>query len=186
MLRNPFLGLTSAAFKPDWAELRQAVNDCIKISEHGDCSKGPHGPIQEWDVSAATDMLSLFSHRFEFDQDLSKWDVSAATNMELMFSSAYVFNQDLSKWDVSSVTNMMSMFLKAAAFNQDLSKWDVSKVTYMTFMFSGTSAFKRELCGAAWVNSKANKNGMFLNSPGAISSTACTTAVEGHEGGVHG
>ena len=78
-------------------------------------------------------------------------------------------------WDVSGVTEMGKIFSHASAFNQDLSKWDVSAVTGMGSMFHGASAFKRELCGVAWVNSKAGKSDMFTESPGLISSTVCTT-----------
>merc|ERR1712037_178435 len=92
-----------------------------------------------------------------------------------MFSRASAFNQDLSKWDVSAVTVMSYMFSSASAFNHDLSNWDVSAVTDMRHMFYGASAFKRELCGVAWVNSKAYKIDMFVDSPGSISSTVCTT-----------
>ena len=122
----------------------------------------------------------MFESAYEFNQDLSKWGVSAVTNMEAMFYDASTFNQDLSKWDVSAVTNMETMFRLAAAFNQDLSKWDVSAVTNMEGMFYGASAFKRELCGFAWVNSKAVKTDIFTDSPGSISSTACTTARPGN------
>merc|ERR1712032_1435764 len=103
-------------------------------------------------------------------------DVSAVTDMWAMFHGASTFNQDLSKWNVSAVADMWAMFSGASAFNQDLSKWDVSAVTDMGYMFQGASAFKRELCGVAWVNSKADKTDMFTDSPGSISSTACTTA----------
>merc|ERR1712032_1487605 len=95
---------------------------------------------------------------------------------KLVFSGASAFNQDLSKWDVSAVTSMWNMFSGASAFNQDLSKWDVSAVADMEGMFYGASAFKCELCGIAWVKSKAKKRGMFMDSPGSISSTVCTTA----------
>ena len=121
------------------------------MSPIGDCSEGPHGSIGDWDVSGVTQMAEIFSHAKAFNQDLSKWDVSAATNMGSMFSSASTFNQDLSKWDVSAVTNMGHMFHRA-------------------------SAFKHELCGDAWVHSKADKTDMFTDSPGSMASTVCTTA----------
>merc|ERR1712222_258740 len=136
--------------------------------------------LSKWDVSAVTNMGSMFSGTSSFNQDFSKWDVSGVTHMGSMFQGASAFNQDLSKWDVPAVTYMEtymgSMFYGASAFNQDLSNWDVSAVTNMAYMFHRASAFKRELCGVAWVNSKADKTDMFTNSPGLISSTVCTTA----------
>ena len=82
-------------------------------------------------------------------------------------------------WDVSGVTKMGEMFSDASDFNQGLSKWDVSAVTGMWYMFYGASAFKRELCGVAWVNSKADISDMFIDSPGSISSTVCSAARPG-------
>ena len=172
------LSLATAAFRPQSKDqLQSAVKQCINISPIGDCSDGAHGSIQDWDVSAVTVMSEMFMGASAFDQDLSKWDVSAVTNMGDMFLSASAFNQDLSNWDVSAVTNMGAMFYGALAFNQDLSKWDVSAVTDMRFMFEDAPAFNRELCGDVWVKSKADKEGMFVNSPGSISSTVCTTAI---------
>merc|ERR1712032_1133434 len=116
-----------------------------------------------------------------FNQDLSKWDVSAVSavsGMMGMFAAASAFNQDTSKWDVSAVTDMRGMFADASAFNQDLSKWDVPAVTDMTRMFYHASGFNRELCGDYWVQSEADKDDMFMDSPGSISSTACTTAKQ--------
>ena len=121
-------------------------------------------------------MLGVFQDASDFNQDLSTWDVSAVTDMRHMFAGASAFNKGLSKWDVSKVTDMWFMFYGASAFNQDLSKWDVSAVTDMSDMFFGASAFSQELCGVAWVNSKADKSGMFTDCPGSISSTVCTTS----------
>ena len=193
------------AFKPQSKdELNAAVDQCIQLSPIGDCSKGPHGSIVDWDVSAVTDMTAMFSDASTFNQDFSAWDVSAVTDMSYMFFHASAFNQDLSAWDVSAVTDMSGMFYNASTFNQDLSAWDVSAVTDMTRMFSyasafnqdlspwdvsavtdmqnmfyGASAFQYKLCGAAWVHSKANKHGMFLASLGSISSSACATTTAG-------
>ena len=129
------------------------------MSPIGDCSESQHGPIADWDVSAVTDMRSIF--------------------FRLMFSGASAFNQDLSNWDVSVVAYMDHMFSDAKSFNQDLSDWDVSAVSHMQFMFSGASAFKHELCGIDWVKSKAKKRGIFKGSQGSISSTVCTTTSDG-------
>merc|ERR1712216_653515 len=105
-----------------------------------------------------------------------KGDVSAVTNMGSMFSGAFAFDQDLSRWDVSAVTNMGSMFSNARSFNHDLSRWDASAFTDMTFMFMRADAFMCELAGMDWVNSKANKRGMFMDSSEPISSTVDRTA----------
>ena len=149
------------------------------MSRIGECSKGQHGPIQDWDVSAVTNMKGMFYGDTLFNQDISKWDVSAVTDMWFMFASVIAFNQDLSKWDVSAVADMGGMFSGASTFNQDLSNWDVSAVTEMENMFFGASVFNRELCGSAWVQSKADKTDMFIGSPGSISSTVCETAKKG-------
>ena len=179
-------------------ELFHAVDDCCRdeISSEGDRLTRLYGPIGKWDVTKVTDMSKIFSDLDYFDYALSDWDVSRVTNMHGMFASALYFNQDLSKWDVSRVTNMRGMFDNAVSFNQDLSKWDVSRVTDMHMMFSYAKSFNQDLsywdvsrvihmqwmfddaisfnqtlCGAAWVNSKASKVGMFTSSPGSISDT---------------
>merc|ERR1711871_349292 len=113
------------------AELKLAVNYCLRLSAVGDCSAGPLGPIRSWDVSAVNDMHLMFGGRNRFNQELSFWDVSAVTDMGAMFYDAQSFNEDLSLWDVSTVTNMGAMFAYAQSFNQDLSSWDVSAVTDM-------------------------------------------------------
>ena len=155
-------------------ELKRAVNDCCgdRIS-----SEGKHGPIAEWDVSQVTDMAEMFLDIDTFNSDLSNWDVSRVTDMCAMFADAHSFNQDLSNWDVSRATDMGAMFGAAESFNQDLSYWDVSRVTSMQWMFENTISFNQTLCGAAWVNSKASKNGMFARSPGSISDTVCGTCM---------
>ena len=70
---------------------------------------------------------------------------------------------------------MNKIFYFASAFNQDLSKWDVSAVTDMGAMFNGATAFTIKLCGAAWMNTKANKQSMFIDCPGWILPKVCKT-----------
>ena len=149
-------------FSPSRDELRRAVDCCLGVSSDGN-------------VSQVTDMSKLIYNIDTFDYDLSDWDVSRVTDMREIFFYAESFNQDLSNWDVSRVTSMKAMFSDAKSFNQDLSKWDVSLVVDMQFMFYDTSSFQQTLCGAAWVNSKALKEGMFHLSPGSISDTVCGT-----------
>ena len=93
-----------------------------------------------------------------------------------MFYGAGAFNGDLSKWDVSRLKDMTHMFYNAYSFNGDLSKWDVSSVKHMDAMFCNAAFFEQNICGAAWVYSKASKVDMFAGSSGSISPTACTSA----------
>ena len=87
------------------------------------------------------------------------------------------FNGDISNWDVSRVTYMSHMFGLTTAFNGDISTWNVARVTDMGMMFCSAESFRRSLCGAAWVNLKADKTDMFYDSPGSISKSPCTTAT---------
>merc|ERR1712032_1107845 len=132
--------------------------------------------ISKWDVSKVTDMTGMFTHAESFQSDVSKWDVSSVTNLDNMCEGAKSFQSDISKWDVSKVTAMTAMFMHASSFNVDISKWDVSRVSDMTAMFMGAKSFEQELCGAAWVRSKARKEKMFQDSAGSISRTVCTFA----------
>merc|ERR1719331_1533084 len=119
----------------------------------------------------------MFQSVTTFNGDISKWDVSRVTDMSGMFFETESFNGDISKWDVSSVTDMNAMFFDAQAFNGDISKWDVSKVTNMDYMFRGAMLFTRNLCGAAWIDSKASQNDMFADSSGSISRSVCTATT---------
>ena len=127
------------------AELKAAIDLCIgTYSRVGDCAKGPHGPIGQWDVSAITDMSYLFEDAALFNSNISKWDVSAVKTMKGMFHRSTSFNIDISKWDVSSVINMQNMFRQATAFSSDISKWDVSSVSDMGAMFWVAPSFNTD------------------------------------------
>ena len=77
---------------------------------------------------------------------------------------------------MSSVTNMEGTFLSSVSFNGDISQWDVSSVTDMDGMFCNAASFKQNLCGSAWVHSKASRKLMFVGSFGSITQTVCTLA----------
>ena len=136
-----------------------------------------NGDISKWDVSSVEDMSAMFWGATFFNRDISKWDVSSVIEMARMLSNAQYFASDISKWDVSSVTEMESMFSGATMFNFDISKWDVSRVSNMNRMFADTASFNQNLCGYAWVNSKATKKDMFVGSSGSIPSTVCETTA---------
>lgn len=119
----------------------------------------------------------MFSVERSFNSDISRWNVASVTNTKQMFYRATSFNGDLSNWDVSSVTSMERMFYHAASFNRDLSGWEVSRVTSMYRMFYSATSFARILCGAAWVQSQADKDEMFAGSPGSISNVCISTSA---------
>ena len=48
----------------------------------------------------------MFYGAESFNQPLNNWNVSNATNMDGMFRDAESFNQPLNNWDVSKVKNM--------------------------------------------------------------------------------
>ena len=77
------------------AELKSAVHACLRMSQKGGYSYGPHGAIGEWDVSRVTDMSGMFSGANSFDDDISQWDVSSAADVSGMFFKATAFDGDL-------------------------------------------------------------------------------------------
>ena len=103
--------------------------------------------------------------------------MSSITDMSHVFFNARLFEGAISKWDVSNVRDMSGMFQYASSFNGDISRWDVSSVVNMDSMFQDAVSFDQNLCGAAWVHSKASKNLMFEESFGSISQTVCTSVL---------
>jgi len=141
-------------------ELRTAVGKCLDYSPKGDCSKGPHGHMREWDMSRMRDMSSIFLGESSFNGDISKWDVSHVTDMNRMFMSTKSFNGDISTFDTSSVKDMSSMFAYSTMFNGDISNLDVSSVKNMHGMFSVATSFNGDI--SKWdVSSVTNMHGMF-------------------------
>ena len=107
---------TQAVFAPLTRHaLRTAASACCSETPDGSCPNfaisndatgNPYGAIGDWDVSAVTEMFSVFSSKSDFNQDLSKWNTGAVTRMESMFSYATAFNGDVSTWNTGAVTNM--------------------------------------------------------------------------------
>lgn len=91
--------------------------------------------FNNWDVSAVTDMNTLFYNCENFNADISAWNMQNVKVTANMFYNAKKFNQPLNTWNVSAVTNMNNMFYGAEAFNQPLDNWNVSAVTTMNNMF---------------------------------------------------
>jgi len=64
------------------AELQTAVRE---YNANPDAATATDGPIADWDVSAITDMGSLFNGLKNFNADISGWDTSSVTAMSHMF-----------------------------------------------------------------------------------------------------
>jgi surface protein len=66
---------------------------------------------------------------------ISTWATGGVTDMSTLFSGAYSFNEDIGAWDTSGVTDMYGMFTYASAFNRDIGSWATAGVTTMDRMF---------------------------------------------------
>ena len=136
--------------------------DVSKITEMSylfkDLGRVDFSGIEKWNVSNVTDMSSMFSGCYSFNQPLEKWDVSNVTDMSFMFDNCYNFNQPLEKWDVSKVIVMESMFEHTINFNQPLAKWAIKgkKECKFNFMFNCAKSFNQDL--SSWDLSKVNKD----------------------------
>ncbi len=122
--------------------------------------------------SNVTDLSYMFPGAEVFDQDISTWDVSHVTNMSSMFTDAYIFNNGGAAltWSAgtgtSNVTNMSGMFQGATLFNQDIGGWNVSNVTNMSGMFGRASVFNNGGVALDWTagtgtSNVTNMSGMF-------------------------
>ena len=71
-----------------------------------------YGPIGDWDVSAVTDVIGLFTFLPAFNDDISKWNTASVSSMRSMFYGSYSvagkFNQNLASWNTARVTNVGS------------------------------------------------------------------------------
>jgi len=132
-------GYTRTAFAfTSKAQLQDAVNLWTGTPAERTAAIYAYGQINTWDVSAITDMASLFSGKSTFNSSISNWDVSNVTTMQLMFFNATAFNQPINNWNVEKVVNMSNMFLGANAFQQPLNLWDVNALTNGAFFMGET------------------------------------------------
>ena len=67
-----------------------------------------YGKIEDWDVSAVTDLSQLFKEMDAFNADISAWNTSAVTNMSKMFYNAKAFNQAIGAWNTSAVSGPLT------------------------------------------------------------------------------
>ena len=133
-------------------------------------SKDKNADLNDIDVSAITNMDSLFFRSNIGDIDLSRWNVSNVKSMNNMFyecknftgkglenwdvknviemngtfAGCTNFNGNVSNWNISKCTNIGGLFCRCPNFNANLSKWDVSNVTNMINLFNGCTSFTGE------------------------------------------
>ena len=118
-------------------------------------------PFKNIVTTLMTDMSSLFTNTYTFNQDIGSWDTSNVTNMSTMFNSAYAFNQNIGSWNTSKVTTMSNIFYQAKVFNQDIGSWDTSNVTNMSTMFNSAYAFNQNI--GSWNTSKVTDMSNMFN-----------------------
>ncbi|MCX8483252.1 MAG: BspA family leucine-rich repeat surface protein, partial [Crocinitomicaceae bacterium] len=97
------------------------------------------------DLSAVTDMSSMFEGATLFNSDISTWETSNITNMAYMFESATTFNQNIGGWNTSNVSYMHGMFFNASLFNQDIGLWNTNNVIRMDDMFHNATSFNQDI-----------------------------------------
>ena len=127
-----------------WSSMQQAFRVCSNLTGFS-ATDTP-------DLSAVTDMRSMFEGAASFNGDLSTWDVANVTTMSSMFAYATSFNGDLSAWDVANVTTMSSMFYNATSFNQNLGNWHFNPQVNLSHMlsFSGMDCDHDSGMGNIW------------------------------------
>jgi surface protein len=129
-------------------DIHSLVEECLAEDAAGDCADLYDGcAIGDWDVSAVTDMRSLFEDYADFDQPIGLWDTSSVTDMSSMFYGANSFDQPIGDWDVSAVTDVTYMFYDAYAFNEPIGDWELNSLTELSDMFSFAYAFDQDLSG---------------------------------------
>lgn len=122
-----------------------------------------NAPLDNWNVSAITDMSECFSNAQQFNQDIGMWDVSSCTTFQNMFSGAVVFNQGLANWNTSSATHADGMFRNALQFNGTLTNWTLPNATTTSAMFQNCNNFNQPVDQLGITSACTNLQFMFYN-----------------------
>ena len=126
------------------------------------CASLDSSSLNNWDVSQATNMSSMFEGASNFNQSLNNWNTSNVTTMARMFYGATHFNGSIVSWDTHNVVAMNQMFYKAKQFNQPIGNWDTSGVTTMKHMFDEAELFDGNI--SSWnTSSVTDMSYMFKN-----------------------
>jgi hypothetical protein len=65
----------------------------------------------------------MFLEASSFNLILNEWNVSAVTDMLAMFYEAQSFIQPRNEWNVGAVIEITGIFYEATSFNQDICSW---------------------------------------------------------------
>lgn len=115
-----------------------------------------------WDMSAVTDMSSMFESSAITTFDTSSWNTGAVTTMARMFFATVHANPVTTNWNVGNVTDMSYMFYATHAANPNTATWDVSKVTTFYAMFSQAQLANPNT--ASWVTTALTNCAHMFNS----------------------
>jgi Mycoplasma protein of unknown function, DUF285 len=98
-------------------------------------------PLDQWDMSHATDVSGMFQNCHWFNQPLRSWKLGNVKTMTRMFAAARNFNQPIGHWQVDQVQDMSYLFLHAFSFDQNLNSWNIRSVTSMEGIFRDARSF---------------------------------------------
>ena len=101
------------------------------------CSKSKQIQVQNWNTSNIRFFQNMFYGDTSLDTlDINQWDVSSAWNITTMFSYSGIKSIDLSEWDVSRITSFEKLFFHCTQLKElDLHTWDVSSVISLDWTF---------------------------------------------------
>jgi len=122
----------------------------VSVSAGESFNNGGSPSIDNWDMSSAESLVSMFSGARNFNQPIGSWNVSNVIRMDNMLKDCRSFQKDLNSWDVSSVESMAGMFSGSntaigSLYNQPIGNWDVSNVMNMSQMFQSNTAFNQPI-----------------------------------------
>lgn len=134
-------------------ELKRAVSDWCSNRDK-DALIARYGYITHWHISTnITSLKGLFSHRYNFDEDLSGWNVSHVENMKHMFVRCETFTgRGLNNWNVRSLKDATGMFDGCYELNCDLSQWNVRNLEKCAIIFRGCRNFDRMHSCLPWLD----------------------------------
>ena len=127
---------TGSPLRPTTTSLSRCFSGCTSLT-------GATSNIGAWDVSAVTDMTSLFDSCSLFNLNLSAWDTSSVTTMARMFNTATAFNNGNTAltFDATALITTFNMFRECANFNQTFVLTHPTNWTTASFMFMNAVRF---------------------------------------------